>query len=437
MSSLTGLLILVALLFFFLATGLEIAFSLGLAGMIGLFCWQNGFHALSAVGEIAWDVCTSFTLMAIPLFIFMGAILIESGMSNGLYTSISKWLRWLPGGLAVASQIACAIFAAVSGSSLATAGAIGRVAIPEMEARGYQRKLSAGCIAAGGTMGLLIPPSTAFIIYGTIMETSIGQLFIAGVVPGILLAALFSGFIIIYSILDPSIAPRDTQRVGFGEKIASLKQTFPIICLIILVLGGIYSGFATPTEAAGIGAFGSLVITALYRKLDYTALKNSLLLAVRTSAMIFMILIGALILSRIVTFLHIPQAFISFLDGMDISPWVVFTLVCLLYYVLGSMLDAISIMTITLPIIGPMVITLGFDPIWFGVVMVLLIEVGLITPPIGLNLFVIHGITYERGGSFQDIVFGSLPFVVLLTIFIVIVCYFPGIALWLPNLMIS
>ena len=432
-----ALLILVTLLIILLACGLEIAISLGFVGLFGLFYWQSGLQALGAMGEIAWDVCTSFTLMAIPLFIFMSTILIESGISNGLYNAIAKWFRWLPGGMAVASEVACSIFSAVSGSSLATAAAIGRTAIPEMENRGYDRRLSAGCVAAGGTLGLLIPPSTAFIIYGTIMETSIGQLFIAGIIPGVLLTLVFILYIVLKALINPASAPKDTSALSWKERFVALKDLLPVFILLTVVLGVIYTGFATPTEAAGIGAFGSLLIAATYKLLNIRIIKKSLELAIRTSSMIFLILIGALILSRIVTFLNIPQAFIEFLNTLNISPWVVFFWVCVLYFVMGCMLDAISIMTITLPIIGPMIINLGFDPIWFGVVMVLLIEVGLITPPIGLNLFVIHGIVDETGGSFEDVVIGSIPFVILLILFIVLISFFPKLATWLPGLMIS
>lgn len=435
MSSMMALSVLIAILFVLLASGLEIAFALGLTGIFGLIVWQGGFHALSAVGEITWDVCTNFTLMSIPLFVLMSAILIESGISNGLYRAVSIWIRWLPGGLAVASEIACAIFAAVSGSSIATAAAIGRIAIPEMLDRGYESRLTAGCIAAGGTLGLMIPPSTGFIIYGSMMETSIGQLFIAGIIPGLFLAGMFIIYIIGYAVLNPAVAPRQTETVSLNEKISSLKETVPIIILIGLVLGSIYTGLATPTEAAGIGASGGLLIAALYGRLNYSVVLASLYQAMRTSAMIFLILIGALILSRIATFLHIPQAFTEYVSGSGVSRWVVFLLVCILYYLLGCILDAISIMTITLPIIGPMIISLGFDPIWFGVVMVVLIEVGLITPPVGLNLFVIHGIISSRGGTLQEVVMGSLPFVVIMTMFLVILCFFPELATWLPKMM--
>jgi tripartite ATP-independent transporter DctM subunit len=434
-SPLFVLIILVILLFVFLASGLEIAFSLGLVGVIGLFFWQNGLNALVAMGEISWDVTTSFTLMAVPLFIFMSAVLIESGVSTGLYNAVAKWLYRLPGGLAVASQVACSLFAAVSGSSTATAAAIGMVSIPEMQKRGYEQKIVVGSICAGGTLGILIPPSIALIIYGTIMETSIGQLFVAGIIPGIVLALMFSGYIIVRVILKPSTAPRSEVKVSWKERFTVLMGVIPILSLIVLVLGGIYAGIFTPTEAAGVGAFGSVVIAAICRRLNFVVMKRSLLVAVHTTSMIFLIIIGALILSRIVAFLNIPQAFTHVLFKLGLSRWTIFLLVCLLYLIMGCLLDAISMMMITLPVIGPMIVALGFDPVWFGIVMVVLIEMGLITPPVGLNLFVVHGLVEK--GRFEIVALGSVPFVLLMAIGIVLLVFFPNLALWLPNLMIA
>jgi C4-dicarboxylate transporter DctM subunit len=426
--------ILILLLLLFLASGLEIAFSLGLVGAIGLFFWQGGVNALVAIGEIAWSVSTSFTLLAVPLFIFMSAILIESGLSSGLYGTAAKFLSWVPGGLAVASEIASAVFAAVSGSSTATAAAIGMVSIPEMEKRGYNRQLVAGSICAGGTLGILIPPSIAMIIYGTIMETSIGQLFIAGILPGIILTTIFSLFIILRVMSNKSLAPHTEIKLSWNERVTALKDVLPILILILLVIGGIYTGIATPTEAAGIGASGSLAMAFLYRRLNMEVLRKSLLSAIQTTSMIFLIMIGALILSRIVTYLNIPQLFLLFLKNWGFSRWTIFLLVCILYVVMGCLLDAISMMMITLPVIGPLMVELGFDPVWFGVVMVVLIEMGLITPPVGLNLFVVHGLIEK--GRFEQVALGSSPFVVLMSIGILLLVVFPDLALWLPSMMI-
>ncbi len=435
MDSLFVLLVLVILLFVFLASELEIAFSLGLVGLIGLFFWQNGITALVAMGEIAWDVSTNFALMAVPLFIFMSTILIESGISSGLYGAVAKWLHRLPGGLAVASQVACSIFAAVSGSSTATAAAIGLIAIPEMEKRGYERKIVAGSLCAGGTLGILIPPSIAMIIYGTIMETSIGQLFIAGVIPGIILTLIFSCYIIIRVILNPSIAPGSEVTVSLKERFAAMKEVIPILSLIFLVLGGIYAGIVTPTEAAGVGAFGSLVIAAILRRLNIAIIRRSLITAINTTSMIFFIIIGALILSRVIAYLNIPQSFTLVLVKLGLSRWSIFLLVCILYLIMGCLLDAISIMMITLPVIGPMVVSLGFDPVWFGIMLVILVEMGLITPPVGLNLFVVHGIV--KKGRFEQIAIGSLPFVILMSAGLLLFAIFPNLVLWLPSLMIT
>jgi C4-dicarboxylate transporter DctM subunit len=433
MSPLILILILVILLFLFLGSGLEIAFALGLTGAIGLLLWTKDLNSLVAMGEIAWHVTTSYTLLAVPLFIFMGSILVESKASAGLYEAAAKLFSRLPGGLAVASEAACAIFAAVTGSSTACAAAIGMIAIPEMEKRGYNRNLIAGSICAGGTLGILIPPSIAFIIYGTIMETSIGQLYIAGVIPGIILASLFMLYVILLVKLRPSMAPFNEAKVSWNERLTALKRTIPILAILVLVLGGMFEGIFTPTEAAGIGASGSIVAAIVCRNMNFNVLRKSLLSSILTTSMIFMIIIGAQILSRIVALLDIPQTFTTFLLQGGLSRWIIFLLVSILYLIMGCLLDGVSMMVITLPVIGPMMVELGFDPVWFGVVMVVLIELGLITPPVGLNLYVVFGLIKQA--RFEELALSIVPFVFIMAILISFLVFFPSLALWLPGLM--
>lgn len=423
--------ILAIMLIITLAFGLELGFSMGIVGTIGLFFWHNGLGSLVALGDISWDVGTSYALNAVPLFIFMSSILIESGFSSDLYSAIVKWFNRIPGGLAVASQVACSIFAAISGSSVATAYAIGLIAIPEMKKRGYKLTLSAGSICAGGTLGILIPPSIPMIIYGAMMDVSIGKLFIAGIIPGLILALVFITYIFVSVTLRPSLAPTVGLGTSWRERFLALKDVLPIVGVIIMVLGGIYGGITTPTEAAALGVSGSLTTAVAYRRLNFTVLKKSVLTAVYSMGMIFPIIIGALIFAHIVAYLHIPQAFTDLLIGLKLSRWMVFTLVCFLYIILGCFMETIAILVITIPIIGPMLVSLGFDPLWFGVIMVILIEMGLITPPVGLNLFVVQDIL-EDDKSFEKVSQGAAPFVLLMAIMLTILVLFPKLVLWLP-----
>ena len=432
MSSMMALLVLVAILFVLLASGLEIAFALGLTGIFGLVVWQGGFNALSAVGEITWDVCTNFTLMSIPLFVLMSSILIESGISNGLYRAVAIWIRRVPGGLAVASEIACAIFAAVSGSSVATAAAIGRIAIPEMLDRGYQRRLTSGCIAAGGTLGLMIPPSTGFIIYGSLMETSIGQLFIAGIIPGLFLASAFILTIFVWAKLRPGAAPKPPQAT-WGEKFKSLSRVWTMLLLMALIMGGIWGGIFTPVEAGGIGAFGALIIGLIRRGMSWKKFVDSLLDTAKMSGMIFVLLIGVMMFNYFFIMTRVPEALANGIVSLSIPPVAIVIVMMICWLIGGCFLDTFGLMMLTLPVFIPIAKELGIDLIWFGILHVICIEAGAISPPVGVNVFMIAGMAKHI--PMYTIFKGIVPFLIAMLIVLGVLIAAPDIVTFLPNLM--
>jgi tripartite ATP-independent transporter DctM subunit len=433
--ALAGLLLL-ALLFLFFALGLEIAFSLGLVGLLGLLYLKGWTIGLGVVGSVAWSNASSFSFVAVPLFIFMSAILLHAGIGESLYAAVARWVGFLPGGLAVASVFACAIFAAVSGSSVATAATIGMIAIPEMESRGYYKPLIYGSLAAGGTLGILIPPSVPMIIYGVMTETSVGQLYMAGMLPGILLGLIFAAYIIGYAIVYPDRCPRGTEgRVPLREKLRSLGEVAPIALLIVVVLGSMYFGIVTPTEAAALGVTVSLLLAVTIGRLTWPGLVRAFHETVRTTSMIMLIIIFASIFSHVIALLGTPRALLGLVTGLQLAPWMVFSLIFGVLILIAYALEELSVMIIMLPILFPLVTGLGFDPVWFGIVMIVWLEMGFITPPVGINLFVIQGVA--RGSSMRDIAVGSTPFVLLLILLVVILFLFPDLALWLPRQMMT
>jgi C4-dicarboxylate transporter, DctM subunit len=427
--------ILVALLFLFFAMGLEIALSLGLVGLIGLL-WLKGWSVgLGVVGSVAWSNASSFSFVAVPLFVFMSAILLRSGIGQSLYTAVARWVGFLPGGLAVASVFACAIFSAVSGSSVATAATISMIAIPEMERRGYHRPLVYGSLAAGGTLGILIPPSVPMIIYGVMTETSVGQLYMAGIVPGVLLSVIFAAYIVLYAMLYPDRAPQSSaDRVPLGEKLRSLAEVAPIAILIVVVLGSMYFGIVTATEAAGVGVVMSLLLALVLGRFTRRGLVRAFHETVRTTSMIMLIIIFASIFSHVIALLGAPKALFALVQNLRLSPAMVFALIFLCLIVIAYALEELSVMFIMLPILFPLVTGLGFDPVWFGIVMIVWLEMGFITPPVGINLFVIQGVA--RGSTMREIAVGSTPFVLLLIMLVGLLFVFPDLALWLPRQMI-
>jgi len=416
-----------ALLLLLLVGGVWIAVALGMVGVIGVVLVQPSL--LPALASVVWGQLDSFVLTAVPLFLFMGSILMNSGVSARFYRGLSPWLLRVPGGLAQSNIVACAIFAALCGSSVATAGAIGSVAIPEMRERGYNPRVTAGTLAAGGTLGILIPPSIPFIIYGSSVGESVGRLFAAGLLPGLLLTALFMVFLGLHTVLKPTLVPHGGPG-ALSAKLKTIPDMAPILALIVVVLGGIYAGVMTPTEAAGVGASGALAVAALYRRLSWAVLRTSLLETIRMNAMILFIVIAAQMMSFALVSAGIPRGIVGVIAELDATRWEILAVIVFAYLVLGCLMDALSLMLLTLPVVFPIIQAQGFDPIWFGVVLVMLLEIGLITPPVGMNLFVIQGVS---GRPLSDVAYGALPYALIMLLEIVLLMIFPSIALWLPS----
>jgi C4-dicarboxylate transporter DctM subunit len=431
LSPLLILLVLFAAILILVMAGMQIGFALMVIGVISLVIFPHR-PLFQPLAEVCWSQLNSFTLTAVPLFVFMGELITSGKIGEQLYRAAEKWLSHLPGGLANANIGACSVFAALSGSSIATAAAIGSVAIPAMESRGYNPRLIFGSVGAGGTLGILIPPSITMILYGYLGNVSIGKLFIGGVIPGMMLAAAFICYIVLWSLRSPSIAPRLAQRPSLWEMLSSLGNALPSIILILLVLGSIYIGVATPTEAAAVGAFGALMINLFQRQLSFRMLQKCLKSTVYTTAMIGLIMIGAMMVAFALHFLRVPIVLSEAIEVSGLNRYVALALVNLLIYVLGCFIDGISIILIMTPILITMMTTLGFDLVWWGVIFTINIEVSLLTPPVGMNLFVLKGIAPRAAMS--DIILGTLPYVGILTLGIIALTIWPQLALWLPNL---
>lgn len=419
----------VGLLLLLLALSIPIAAALGMLAL-GLDHLYSFLPLRFALGEMAWGVSTDFILFAIPLFVLLGELLLRSGIAERMYAAMSRWLSWLPGGLMHSNIGACTLFAAVSGSSVATAATIGTVAVKEIEAHGYNERLFLGTIAAGGTLGILIPPSIVIIVYGALTETSIPQLYLAGIVPGLVLATLF--------MLTIAIACTARRRWGgrsigatWSERWRSLPDLLPPLAIFSVVIGSIYVGLATPTESAALGVLMALVLAAWRRRLTWPMLRESLEGTIRTTAMIMLILVAASFLSFVITSIGVGKQVTDFVTRSGVSPMHTIWLIVLLYLVLGMFMESLSMMIATVPIITPVVLQLGFDPVWFGILMMLLLETALITPPVGFNLFVVQGV--RSTGQIRDVMYGSLPFVVTLLSMIVLLILYPELALWLPQ----
>lgn len=407
-----------------LLIGLPVAFTLSLLAAIGLYWFNGGVIGLSQIPIIAYKSLDDFTVSALPMYVLMSQILLYSGVGKELYEMASRWLRHLPGGLALATLSCCAIFAAISGSSVATAVTIGMVAIPEMTSRGYDKKSVLGLLAAGGTLGILIPPSVPMIIYGSVTGESVGKLFIAGVIPGILLLLFFMAYAA-WKMRHIKEAP-----ATWSERWQSTRQAIWGLMMPVLIIGGIYSGIFTPTEAAAAGVvFSFLIAGIVYRSLTMENLKKMILSTVSTNAMILFIMVGAMLFGYILTSLQIPQMLTDLATSWPVSRWVIFVLINLLLLVLGCFLETVSILVITLPILYPIIKTLGFDPIWFAIIMVVNMELALISPPVGLNLFVLKGI--DPTTPISTIVRGSLPYALVMILFIALLSFFPELTTWL------
>lgn len=411
---------------------MSIAFTMGVVGFIGFTYLTSWSGSLFLLGNSFFFQFTSYTMLVIPLFVLMGEIAFHAGISKKLYDTAYAWLGFIPGGLALATIGACAGFAAICGSSAATAATIGTVAIPEMKKFRYDDSFATGSVAAGGTLGILIPPSIVLIVYGIQTELSIGKLFIAGILPGLILSGLFMLCIITMCLIKPTIAPPAT-KTSFKEKIKSLSGTLEMLLLFILVIGGIMLGWFTPTEAAGIGAAGSIVISLFTKTLSWKKFKQALLGTMRTSSMVLLIIACAMIFSHFLSISRFPQFLAEWVKSLNAPPFIVLIFVMFIYVIGGCFMDALSFMIITINIFYPMIIGAGFNPIWFGVIIVILLETGAITPPVGINVYVIKGIVPEV--ELYTIFRGIIPFLIMMFLCLVILTLFPNIALYLPNLM--
>jgi len=383
-----------------------------------------------AIGEISWTASTDFILLAIPLFVLLGEILLKAGIAARTYKALDKWLSWLPGGLMHANIATSAMFAATSGSSVATAATITTVALPQARRYGYKESLFAGSIAAGGTLGILIPPSINLIVYGFLTNTSIPKLFIAGIIPGTLLAVLFMSSILIACLIKPDLSG-GTQQATWKERYISLKDLLPVLFIFFTVIGSIYAGWATPTESAALGVIASLILAASYKVINLDFFKGVMEGTMRTTAMIMLILVAASFLNLILDSIGLGETLTEFVNTLGLSPFGTLLVIIAMYVILGFFVETLSLMVITIPIVAPVMFNLGYDPVWFGVVMILLIEMALITPPVGLNLYVVQGV---RGrGSISEVMVGSLPFVGMIMLMIVIIVAFPELVLFFAN----
>ena len=423
--------ILLLVLILLLGLGTPISFCVGFLGVAGIAIFLD-LDVLYQIAEIAADTGTNLFMLTLPLFVLMAEIVSFSGVGDDIYTAAHDWLSWLPGGLAISSIATCTGFAAISGSSPATAATVGLISIPEMIKRGYNRELAVGSIAVGGTLGILIPPSITMIIYGVITEVSIGKLFVAGIIPGLVLSLILCLAIGMAVKIRPGLAPR-VEGVRWDQRWKSLKRVWAFILLALSIMGSIYLGIATPTESAAIGATFAMIIALFYRRLSAKALHGALLRTVAVTAMIMFLVIGGNTLAFLLSTLSIPQYITEVILGLNLSRWAVMIMMNVVLLIMGCLLDPMAIMVILLPIIFPIVVQLGFDPVWFGIVVTINVEMGMITPPVGLNLFILKATVKEV--TMRDIVRGAVPFVLLVMVGLALVMIFPSLATWLPGRM--
>lgn len=423
----TSLFLLFALILF----SITVAASLGLLGLIlgEVFSPMPLYRALA---DIIWVNSIEFLLLAIPLFVFMGEVLLRSGIAAQMYDALTKWLAWLPGGLMHTNVGASALFAATSGSSVATAATIGTVALPEVESRGYNEPLFLGSLTSGGTLGILIPPSINLIIYGLLTNTSVPDLYMAGLVPGLVMASIFAMTVLIACLVRPAWGG-ERIRCTWKERFAALADLVPPIIIFMLVVGSIYGGLATPTEAAALGVVGALVLAMARKALTWTTLLAAAEATMRTTAMVMLIILAAMFLNFVLGVIGLTQALAGFVADLGWSPTAMIFAIVVFYLVLGCFLETLSMLITTAPLITPIVIGLGFDPVWFGVLLMVLLEMALLTPPIGINLYVVQSV---RGrGRMMDVVIGTLPFLAAMMVMVVLLIAFPQIALWLPEVL--
>ena len=432
MESITVGLIGIIVLFLLIIIGMPIGITMAVVGFVGYAYLTSIGGAFGLLRSVPFATSASYDLSVLPLFLLMGSLAYNSGISNGLFYSAYKIVGRAPGGLAIATILGCAGFSSICGSTLATAAVMAKTALPEMKKYHYDSGLAAGAISSGGSLGILIPPSSIFIIYGIITEQSIGKLFIAGILPGLLLSGLFIFIILFRTIKNPKLGPRGPQ-IPFVQKLTAIKDVWAVMLLFIIITGGLYKGVFTPTEAAGIGAFGAFILALLKKQMSWEILKRSLGETIHTTAMIFLIIIGAMIFGYFLAISRLPFELANLVGSLTVSRYVIFIGIILVYILLGCILDTFAMVILTVPIFFPVILKLGFDPIWFGVVMIIVAEMGVITPPVGLNVYVVHGVAEDI--MLSTIFQGILPFFFMMIISIVLLILFPQIVLFLPNLM--
>ncbi len=421
----------------FTSTGLLVLLSLSIPVGIVLFLLAFGidqffspFPLMRGLGQVIWSSSNSATLIAIPFFVLLGEVLVRSGVARRTYAALDAWVSWLPGGLIHANIATATLFSATSGSSVATAATVASVAMPQAEKLGYDAKLFSGAIAAGGTLGIMIPPSINLIVYGFLTETSIPKLFLAGLVPGLLLALLFMAVTAIVCGVKPSLGGPGT-KVSWSRRIGSLKDLLPLLGLFGAIVGSIYAGWATPTEAAAVGVGISFIIAGTQKALSREMLVESLKGTVRTTALIMLVVIGAYVLNFVLTAAGVSRALQDLLQNLGLGAVGTLLVIVLMYIVLGFFIETLSLMVATIPIVVPVIVQLGYDPLWFGILMILLVEMALITPPVGLNLYVVQAA--RKAGSFTDVMIGAAPYAVAMLVMAGLLILFPAIALFLPS----
>ncbi len=425
-------LIIIIILFILLFSGMPIAFAMGIVGLVGAVYLVGGKAGIALMGIIPYSETASYTLGVVAMFILMGMVCYYSGMSEDLYETAHKWFARLSGGLAMASAAACAGFAAVSGSSMATAATMGTVALPQMRKYKYSDELSTGVICAAGTMGILIPPSIILVIYGIITEQSIAELFMAGIIPGILEAVFYIITIFLLCRINPLMGPRG-PRTSIKEKVSSLGQTWPIIVLFCLVIGGIYAGVFTPNEAGAVGAFGAFLFAFIRRRLNWSKIRAAMEETGLIACMTTFIIVGAMMVNYTLSISTLPFMLAEWVSQMAVSHYVIVALIVLVYFVLGCFMNSMAMILLTIPIFYPIVLSLGLSPIWFGILAVRVVEMAQITPPYGINLFIIKGIVSDV--SMGTIYKGVVPFIIADILHIALLIAWPGMATWLPSLM--
>ena len=423
----------ISVLLFFLGSGVWVALSMIGVSAIGMILFTSR-PVGDAMATTIWGTASSWTLTALPLFVWMGEILFRTKLSENLFKGLSPWMQKLPGGLIHVNVVGCALFAAISGSSAATVATVGKMSIPELRKRNYPEKILLGSLAGSGTLGLLIPPSIILIIYGVAVQESIAKLFIAGIIPGIMIALIFMSYVVIWSLINKKEMPKILEEYSFFEKIKRSKQLLPVILLITAVIGSIYTGIATATEAASLGVVGALILSYFQSSLTLETFKSSLLGATKTSCMIAFILAGSTFLSLAMGFTGLPRNLAVWIQNMNLSPYLLILVLMIFYIILGMFLDGISAVVLTMAIIEPMIRQAGFDMIWFGIFLVIVVEMAQITPPVGFNLFVLQGMANKDMGYIAK---SAFPLFLLMIFAVILVVIFPEIALWLPEQMVQ